>query len=798
MLLSLTWLKEFTPYEGTVEELAHRLTMVGLEVEEIQKPFAYLSGLVVGHVVEKKAHPDADKLSLCQVDIGTGELLPIVCGAPNVASGQKVAVAPVGTVMPNEMLIKKAKIRGQVSKGMICSEIELELGSDSSGIMVLDEGLKPGTGLIQALNLEEYVLDIGITPNRSDCLSVLGLARETAAIFDLPLTIPWLNLQENHSLNCNSMVRVVIDDSYGCPLYQARIISECEVKPSPAAVRYRLMAVGVRPINNIVDVTNYILMELGQPLHSFDNDLMKGELVRVDRATDGMKFTTLDGQQRTLAKDDLLIWDAERPVALAGVMGGAETEIHKDSRNVLLECAVFDPLSIRKTARRLGLSSEASFRFERGVDHPGSRFAIDRAAELISSMSGGTVAGGVSQAEPRPFQSVSVNFRPSKVGSLLAIDVDADYCRKTLSGLGCVLSDGDNEFKVTAPSYRPDLEREVDLIEEVGRIYGLDRIPEHLPRIKKSLGQQPLDLSFDFIVRIKDWARGLGLNEVVNYSFVGRSDLDAIGGEETYRVDVFNPLSEDQNVLRTDLLPGLLQSLRHNLGHDNNRLKVFEVARAFFSHNQSETGVKEINRLAVLLYGARHSGQWPHIEDDFDYADIKGLLENLTKVFVRLPVNFIQEFNHSYLSPAVRFICNDVELGFLGRVKPDIARIYKARKDIWFADIDLDELQKIFLDQEISFVSLPRFPVVRRDMTIIAPMDIKHDQIMDVVLGSGANILEEATLTDVYYPENSAEKNMTYRMTYRHPDKTLKDKEVEKVHQKIAQDLTSKLPLRFA
>ncbi|WP_028574735.1 phenylalanine--tRNA ligase subunit beta [Desulfonatronovibrio hydrogenovorans] len=798
MLLSLSWLKEFTPYDGSVDELAHRLTMVGLEVEEVKRPFAHLSGLVVGHVLERSSHPDADKLSLCKVDIGTGEPLSIVCGAPNVASGQKVAVAPVGTELPGGLVIKKARIRGQLSQGMICSETELELGSDSSGIMVLKSDLAPGSGLIEALNLEECVLDIGVTPNRPDCLSVLGLARETAAVFDLPLGLPCFDLQEDESVDCPSQLEVIIDDPSACPLYQARLISDCRVGPSPDWIRYRLMAVGIRPINNIVDVTNYVLMELGQPLHSFDRDLLSGSRIRVARARQGMKFKTLDDQSRELVSTDLLILDEQNPVALAGVMGGADSEIHSASQNVLLECAVFDPLTIRKTARRLGLSSESSFRFERGVDQVGSRFALDRAAALMQELSGGRVANKVSLAQPRPYKPRSISFRPARANSLLALDLDQEYCQKNLELLGCRVSPDQTVFQVEPPSFRPDLEREVDLIEEVGRLYGLDRIAEHLPRIKKSLDQEPLGQSFDFISAIKSWGKGLGLNEAVNYSFVGNSDLDLLGIDQESRVKVFNPLSEDQDVLRTDLLPGLLQTLKHNLGHGNNRVRVFEVARSFLPDPDSETGVSETNRLAILLYGPRHQGHWPYPDEESDYSDIKGYVENLVRVFIGTKADFRPDPDHSYLLPGVECLAGDAVLGGLGRVNPDLARSYKARKEVWFADIDLDQLRIIHGSRQISFQTLPRFPVVKRDMTVVAPLDLKYQQVVNLVMDAGQKILEDLTLMDVYLPKGTGEKNMSFRFTYRHPEKTLKDKEVDKVHQRLADLILKKLPVRFS
>ncbi|WP_291320001.1 phenylalanine--tRNA ligase subunit beta [Desulfonatronospira sp.] len=798
MLLSLSWLREFTPYKGSIDELAHRLTMVGLEVEEIVRPFAHLAPMVVGRVVEKKQHPGADKLSLCRVDAGTGENLSIVCGAPNVNTGQNVAVALEGTELPGGQVIKKTRIRGETSQGMICSEAELELGQDSSQIMVLDDALVPGTGLCTALDLEEFVLDIGVTPNRPDCLSVMGLAREVAALFDLPLHKPDLNLQEDRTRRCQDEVQIVIDDPAGCPLYQARIISGCSIKPSPGWMRYRLMSVGVRPINNIVDITNYIMLEQGQPLHAFDRDLLQGDTIRVDRSRPGLMFTTLDEQERELNDRDLLIWDREKPVALAGVMGGANTEINDHSTEVVLECAVFNPLNIRQTARRLGLHSESSFRFERGVDQVNSPFALDRAAQLMSELGLGRVFQGVSREDPRPCKPVRISFRRERANSLLALDVDQEYCGRVLTSLGCEVGEEGGAMQVTVPSYRPDITREVDLIEEIGRIYGLDKTPEHLPKVQKSLHEKTLDNEYRFLEDIKQWARGLGLQEVINYSFVGMAELDLLEVPLEGRVKVFNPLSEEQDVMRTHLLPGLLNTLKHNLGQGNTRLKLFEAARSFEQDSSSETGGRENNRLALLLYGRRYRGHWPHPEDDADFYDLKGLVENLLGSFGGFEGRFVLHKKHPYLDPAVECLCLEKSLGMLGRVAPDKARSYKARKDIWYCDLDLDLLQSLGSLSRPQFQQLPRFPVVKRDMTIVSPLELGYEQLHQVLQDAGVDILEDISLVDVYLPPEKQEKKLTLRLTYRHQERTLKDSEVDKEQQKLADLLLKKLPVGFA
>ena len=793
MLLSLNWLREFVPYEGDADTLAHRLTMLGLEVEEIGNPFAALAPIVVGHVVERAAHPSSDHLSVCKVDIGTGEILDIVCGAPNVATGQKVPVAPVGTIMPGGLEIKKAKLRGHPSCGMICSERELGLGDGHDGIMVLDSALVPGTPICEALGLDQVVLDVSITPNRADCLSVLGLAREVAAAFGLPLTVPPASLVESGEAFTNFSIE---PDPALCPLYQARLIRGVKIGPSPDWLRYRLLAVGLRPISNIVDVTNYVMMECGQPLHAFDRDLLRGNRIRVGLAEDGMTLTTLDGQDRTLTGKDLLIWDDERPVALAGVMGGANSEIYDGSTTVLLESAVFDPASIRKTARRLGLSSDASYRFERGVDQIGNTHAMNRAASLMAQISGGAVAPGVAKAEPRPFEPRSISFAPAKATRLLGVEMPPDFCRETLTRLGCEIAEGQT-WQVTAPSFRLDLEREVDLIEEVARVYGMDRIKAVLPTVKKSLADlDKIDPTFSFLNQVKDWGRGVGLAEVVNYSFVGTADLDRCGLSQEGRVHIFNPLSEDMNVLRTELAPGLLGSLRQNMSQDNTRIRIFEVAHTFVQDPQSDTLTRENNRLGILLHGGRFPGRYPYPEGRCEYADIKGLVEHLLLALGIGAASFERGSEHPYLAPEILVLAGGTIVGRVGKIREDLADAYQARGEVWFADLDLDLLMSMRVSP--IFRQIPKFPVVRRDMTLIAPQGLAIGSVVDTVNALREPLLEDVFLVDVYTPEGSSERNLSFRFVFRHPERTLKDKEVEKINLRIGQHLVERLPVRFS
>jgi phenylalanyl-tRNA synthetase beta chain len=798
MRLSLKWLKELTPYEGTNQDLADRLTMVGLEVEEWIRPFKGLESVVVGHVLSCTPHPEAEKLTLCTVDVGGGEALPIVCGAPNVSPGQHVPVALVGATLPDGSIIKAATIRGRASHGMICSEDELGLSDDHSGIMVLEPSALPGTNLVDALDLDAEVFDVSITPNRADCLSMLGLAREVAAAFGLPLHIPAADVDESGP-DCRDTIAIEIPEPELCPLYQARIIRGVRIGPSPVWMRFRLMAMGLRPISNVVDVTNYILMELGQPMHAFDLDLVEGGVIRVARAAEGMKLVTLDHQERTLSGRDLLIWDGRKPVGLAGVMGGANSEIHPGSTNVLLECAVFDPATIRRTARRLGLASEASYRFERGVDQPGSRLAIDRGAALMATLGNGRVDRGISAAEPRPFRPRTITFRPGRARSFLSLPLDDQLCERSLASLGCRVERQEGPaWEVTPPSFRLDLEREVDLVEEVGRLYGLDRIPPQLPRLTRSLqdtGQQ--DPTFAFHGRIKAWGMGRGLNEAVNYSFVSTRELDLLDEPLENRVLICNPLSEEQNVLRTVLLPGLLQNLRLNQGHGARSLRLFEVAKTFHADPSAETATRERNHLALLLYGRRDPETWPFGDDQVEYQDIKGLVEDLLRFLHVEGCVYSLLGGHPYLSPGVEVRQGERRVGLIGKVRDRQAQEYNARRPVWVAEVDLDLLMELSAGAVTCFQPIPVYPPVRRDITAVAGHELHLEEIMNGIEALRPSILESVQLVDIYQPQGGTERNLTFRLTYRHPKKTLKDKEVDTIHQNLARDLLNRLPVRF-
>ena len=804
MLLSLNWLREFVPYEGTGAEFGERLTMAGLELDGLERPYAGLRPIVVGYVAECGRHPEADKLSVCKVDVGD-EVLDIVCGAPNVAQGQKVAVGKVGVTLPTGLTVKKVKLRGQPSHGMICSEFELGLSDDHDGILVLNPGAPVGASLIDVLGVDDEVLDVSVTPNRGDCLSVLGLAREVSAITGLPLRMPEFSRRLRGGDAAGAMAIEILQPEL-CPLYHGMLIESAASSQSPGWLRYRLQSVGVRAISNMVDATNYVLMELGQPLHAFDFDTLRGGRIIVRGADEGERFVTLDGQKRVLTGADITIRDAEGIVCIGGVMGGLDSEVTAATTRVFLESAIFNPPNIRRTARRLNLHSEAAFRFERGVDQGGATFALERAAHLMAELSGGYVRPGIMRAEPGPFKAPLLRLRKSRAEALLGVPLDSGFCADTLGKLGCGVSaagsSGDTGvlWDVTSPSWRGDLTREADLIEEIVRIYGVDRIPPVLPDITRLLDRagEPQSLHA-FLSGIKHWGRGAGLSESITYSFVSHRELDFLEIPQEGRISIMNPLSDDLNVLRTHLAPGLLNSLRNNLSQGAPSVRLFEVAAAFTSDPSSDTTAREEARLGILLNGARFDQSWPQPEEDLDYLDLKGLVEHLLVSFSLPEARFELDGDGkgtAWLAPRVGVSIGDDFVGWLGKVKPEVADPYHAKKPVWLAELNLERLFTLHRDTVVRFVPLPVFPPVRRDITFISAPGVTAAAIIDGIKGLRLPLLSSVSLIDCFEPKDKEERNLTFRLTFRQADRTLKDSEADKQRDVVAAALTKALPVR--
>ena len=628
MNVTLNWLKAYIDFEFSATELADRLTMLGVEVESVKQLGAELDGVVVGSVSSIRPHPNADKLVLCQVDIGETEELQIVCGAPNVREGMLAPVATIGATLPAGFTIKRARLRGETSHGMLCSEKELGLSEDAAGLMELPTDTPLGISLSEALGLDDIVFELEITPNRPDCLSMIGVAREIRAETGNTLKLPQVDFNENET-DIRETTSVTIEAPDLCPRYAARVIRGVKVGQSPAWLKHRLEAVGIGVINNIVDITNFVLMEYGQPLHAFDYHKLTENRIVVRRATAGENITTLDEVARELTPDMLVIADAEKPVALAGIMGGYDSEIIETTADVLLESAYFNPSGIRATAKALGISTEASYRFERGADPGAVLAALDRAAQLIAELAGGSICKGIVDVYPGEQPLRQIQLRPERVNFILGTALDTSEMVQILSDLGFdVKANGTGDYHVTVPTFRSDLTREIDLIEEVARVYGYDNIPTTLPK-----GDIPVPApnpSTEVRKRIKHFLFAAGMMEAINYSFCDPNCFDKIRftDDDPCRdaLKLRNPLSPEMSVLRTTLIPSLLENAQHNRNHQIDTIALFEIG-SVFTRNGAQ---KEPERVTGILAGQIGDGVYSNPYREPDFYDIKGLVEGDT------------------------------------------------------------------------------------------------------------------------------------------------------------------------
>lgn len=804
MKASLSWIEQYVPVEMDISDLAEALTMAGLEVDSVENRYAWLDTVVVGLVISVAPHPNADKLQCCEVDVGGGTILPIVCGAPNVAKDQLCPVALPGTVFPEGHTIKKGKIRGQVSKGMICSAVELHLGTDKSGIMVLDstydgKAVTVGESLPEACGLSDYMIEIDLTPNRSDCLSIIGIAREIAAIQNKELNYPDFSkgISSPYEVSgekdeISKMASVTIEAPDHCGRYAARLLDSICVKESPFWLQDRLMSVGLRPINNIVDITNFVMMETGQPLHGFDFDQLADKKIIVKTAGEGEKFTTLDNKERTLSSDMLMICDGKGPVGIAGVMGGLNSEIEDTTTRVLIESACFDPISIRRTAKRLGLGTDASHRFERGVDPLGTVNAVNRAASLMAQIAGGRIIDGLIDEHPVKPVIKPIALSVEKTHRLLGVTPDAEEIADMLKAIEFrVKIEDELMVTVTAPSYRVDVERPEDLMEEVARLYGYDHIPTTDPMQPLRACQLPkLRVIRD---KIRDIMRGMGFCEAINYSFISKNACDQLKMAENdprrSLLHILNPLTEDQGVMRTSLIPGLLGNMGHNLAQQVKNLKFFETGKIFIGKGQDEQP-EEKEILSCLWTGARQPLSWHSKEIFCDFYDLKGSLEGLMAALGidGLELKEIPDSACDMTKPgsgAVIFV-NDVEIGKIGEVHPDVLKAFDLKQAAFIFEIDLDLLIPMVPD-EIEAVPVPRFPAIDRDATLIVEKKIPVAKILDAVTNMKEPLVADVFLFDVYEGEaiGADKKSVSFRITYRSLEKTLKDKAITKLHQRI-------------
>ncbi len=794
MLISFNWLKTYVEINVSPQQLAESLTMVGLEVEYLERLHAELEKVVVARIEQILPHPNADKLKICQVNTGK-EIIPVVCGAPNIAEGQNVALVPPGCKLPSGMEVKVAKIRGVKSYGMLCSEKELGIGSDHSGIVVLEGKYTPGENFLRAKGLEDWILEVAITPNRGDCLSHLGIARETAAILGKKVKYPVIQLDETGP-PVESLTSVTLDDPIRCPRYSARVIEGVEIKSSPDWLRARLESVGLRSINNIVDVTNYVMLEYGQPLHAFDFDRLAEHRIVVRTARDNERFVTLDGVEHLLDSDMLLICDGEKGVALAGIMGGENSEIQPDTKNVLIESAFFDPYSIRKTSKKLGINTESSYRFERRVDPDGVIKALDRAAQLMLEVGGGQLAAGRVDQYPAPFEPVTVEISTQKANRFLGTSFQKSEVEDVLQSIELeTLPVGDDVLKVNIPLFRGDITREVDLFEEVARLKGYDLIPDTVP--VASLGASPPDPFLVFCDKLRDTVAGLGFSELITYSFIHRNWIERLRlSKNDWRnrvVEIKNPLSEEQSVMRTTLIPCLLETVRRNIYRKNVDLRIFELSRVFVPEENKDLP-DEPSQLVGAITGARESAVLYNREEFVNFYDLKGVVEGILSV-LKLKVRFCPSRIEPYFDSAEAAsiaLGNDV-IGQLGLINEEVAKSFGIRVPVYVFEMwirELYEKSKV----SVGFQPLPKFPSVTRDLAIVVDQEVPAQAIVDMLLSSNEPLLESVLVFDVYRGKKlkPGKVSIGYRLTYRAPDRNLTDEEVNKVHNRLAKKVIKK------
>jgi len=806
MRISLNWLRELVDFSITPEELAHKLTMAGFEVEDIEDRRTWADGVVVGKVLSCQSHPNADKLRVCEVDTGAGTPLNIVCGASNVKADLYVPVATVGTYLPKiDLKLRPTKLRGVRSEGMICSLAELGLEKESSGIHSFSpENQQLGADVRPLLGLDDVILDLTATANRADALSLIGVAREVAALTGATLKLPQVPEVKIQS-NSQAAISLKIEETQACPAYIGTVIENVTISPSPVWLQRRLQASGIRPINNVVDITNYVLLEWGQPLHAFDSQGLqslsgKDSLtIGVRFATSGESLLTLDGQTRTLQPQTLLITANDQPVALAGVMGGEETEVNENTQSLMLEAALFDPMAIRRSARSLGMRTEASGRYERGVNQAELELACRRAIGLISELAGG-VPVAQEFADNRPNQSAwtrSIELRIDRVNQILGpIDLGEDLgeleakdIRPILISLGCEVTPTEDEqvWTVTVPPYRyRDLEREIDLIEEIARLYGYDNFSDELPE-ETEAGYLSLDQML--IRKLREALRGGGLTEVVHYS-LGKGLGDS-------QIRLRNPMFTEYSALRNDLLSGLIDAFEYNLEQGNGSLNGFEIGRIFW---REEEGLIEADSLAGIMGGDPNMGRWTKSgqSQPMTWFEAKGILES---VFQRLGmvVEYQPDCRDSRLHPgrtASLWVQGD-RLGTFGQLHPQLRQEKGLPDEVYAFELDLDVLLTC-LDREANLTPILKpyssYPASDRDLAFFAATKVSVAEIQKVMNKAAGSLLESVELFDEYRGENVPEgqRSLAFRLVYRASDRTLTDEDIEPVHQKVREALSEK------
>ncbi|MED1824099.1 phenylalanine--tRNA ligase subunit beta [Brevibacillus agri] len=797
MKVSYQWLSEYVDLSGTTpQELAEKLTRSGIEVDAVESRNAGVSGVVIGYVKERSKHPDADRLSVCVVDAGQGEDLQIVCGAPNVDKGQKVPVALIGAKLPGGLNIKRSKLRGVESQGMICSAKELGLNDkllakdQQEGIMVLPEDAEIGMDAVSYLGLDDYVLELGLTPNRSDCLSMLGVAYEVAAILGKEVVLPQIELTEDGGEN---PLEVTIAAENECYQYHGRHFTNAKIASSPQWMKNRLMAAGIRPINNVVDVTNYVLLEYGQPLHAFDAAQVQDRKIVVRLANAGEKLVTLDDQERELDEQTLLIADPAKGLAIAGVMGGANSEITNETKEIILEAAWFTPKTVRRTARTLGMRTEGCVRWEKGVDQARVQEAGERAAALIQQLSGASVSKGIRSAVVNEAKPAVVTVTLDKINQHMGTSLSAADVSPIFTRLQFPFTTEGESWTVTVPTRRGDITLPEDLVEEVARLYGYDNIPTSLPTGSTTQGQ----LTHEQKLRrtIRHHLIGTGLSEAISYALVHPDRVEAVAGlhqEKVSPVSLLMPMSEEHSTLRTSLVPSLLETVAYNKNRQNHDVAIFELGRVFLTREESLTQLPE-ERLYVAgaLTGQLLPQNWMGAKQPVDFYQVKGIVDSL---LARLGIRTAQykaaaDIAGMHPGRTAEVWAGDKRLGYLGQVHPGTEKAYDLSETYVF---QFDVAVLIEAAAEVGHYSqLPKFPAVTRDLALVVDRSVPAGALEATIREAAGELLESLTLFDVYTGERIAQdkKSMAFALVFRHAERTLQDEEIQQVTTAVVEAL---------
>lgn len=788
MLISNEWLKEYVTIDDSVSNLAERITRTGIEVDDLIDYTKDIKNLVVGFVKSKEKHPDADKLNVCQVDIGEDEPVQIVCGAPNVDAGQYVIVAKVGGRLPGGIKIKRAKLRGERSEGMICSLQEIGISSNyipksfESGIYVFSEAQVPGTDALQALYLDDQVMEFDLTPNRADALSMIGTAYEVAALYNTKMTKPETTSNEL-DLSANDELTVTIENEDKVPYYSARVVHDVTIEPSPIWMQARLIKAGIRPINNVVDISNYVLLEYGQPLHMFDQDAIGSQQIVVRQANEGEKMTTLDDTERELLTSDIVITNGQTPIALAGVMGGDFSEVKEQTSNIVIEGAIFDPVSIRHTSRRLNLRSESSSRFEKGIATEFVDEAVDRACYLLQTYANGKVLKDrVSSGELGAFIT-PIDITADKINRTIGFDLSQNDIVTIFNQLGFDTEINDDVITVLVPSRRKDITIKEDLIEEVARIYGYDDIPSTLPVFDKVTSGQLTDRQYKTRM-VKEVLEGAGLDQAITYSLVSKEDATAFSMQQRQTIDLLMPMSEAHASLRQSLLPHLIEAASYNVARKNKDVKLFEIGNVFFANGEDELP-DQVEYLSGILTGDYVVNQWQGKKETVDFYLAKGVVDRVSE---KLNLEFSYrraDIDGLHPGRTAEILLENKVVGFIGELHPILAADNDLKRTYVF-ELNFDALMAVSVGY-INYQPIPRFPGMSRDIALEVDQNIPAADLLSTIHAHGGNILKDTLVFDVYQGEHleKGKKSIAIRLNYLDTEETLTDERVSKVQAEI-------------